>query len=69
MRSDIHDIDVIFQHQTERAVCIRETEGGDDIWLPKSSCEIEAKDGGDLGRGCVATLTAREGVLIEKGLI
>lgn len=69
MRSDLHDIAVIFQHQTERAVCIRETERGPDIWLPKSACEIEARDGGDLRRGCIAILTAPEGVLTEKGLV
>jgi len=68
MRSDIYDLEVIYQHQTERAVCIRETEAGSDIWIPLSLCEIAAKTG-DLRRGCVAILTAQEGVLQEKGLI
>lgn len=68
MRSDLIDLTVIYQHQTERAACIRETEGGKDIWIPLSQCEIEARDG-DLTRGCVATLTAPERVLTEKGLL
>ena len=68
MRSDIYDLEVIYQHQTDRAVCIRETEGGPDIWIPLSLCEIDAKTG-DLRRGCVAILTAQEGTLTEKGLI
>lgn len=68
MRSNLHDITVIFQHQTELAVCIRETEDRPDVWFPKSEVEIEAADG-DLRRGCVARLTAPERLLIEKGLI
>lgn len=68
MRSDLHDLTVIFQHRTDRAVCIRETEDGKDVWIPLSQCEIEGRDG-DLSRGCVATLTAPERVLTEKGLL
>jgi len=68
MRSDIYDLEVIYQHQTERAVCVREIEDGPDIWIPLSLCEIAAKTG-DLRRGCIAILTAQEGVLQEKGLI
>lgn len=68
-RSDIYDIEVIFQHTTDRAVCVRETEVGPDVWGPLSLCEIAARDGGDLRRGCIALLTSREGLLKEKGLI
>lgn len=68
MRSDLIDLTVIYQHQTERAVCIRETEDGKDVWIPLSQCEIAAKDS-DLARGCVAILTAPERVLTEKGLL
>ena len=71
-RSDLHDLTVIYQHATERAVCIRETEDGPDIWIPLSLCEIAPREGdmfGGLHRGCIAILTAREGVLTEKGLI
>lgn len=72
MKSDLHDIEVIFQHKTERAVCVRETEDGKDIWIPLSLCEIAPRETdllGGLARGRVAVLTAPEGVLSEKGLI
>ena len=68
MRSDLHDIDVIYQTDTEKAVCVREVEDGPDIWIPKSRCEIEGKSGA-LRRGAVAVLTADEAILSEKGLI
>ena len=54
--------------RTGRVACIRETEDGKDVWIPLSQCEIEGRDG-DLSRGCVATLTAPERVLTEKGLL
>lgn len=72
MRSDLQDIEVIFQHQTGRAVCVREIEDGPDIWIPLSQCEIAPKDGdllGGLSRGRIAILTAPERVLNEKGLL
>ncbi|MCV2870666.1 hypothetical protein OEW28_18795 [Defluviimonas sp. WL0002] len=72
MRSDLHDIEVIYQHRTERAVCVRETEDGPDIWIPLSLCEIEPKGGdlfGGLSRGRPAILTAPERVLVERGLV
>ncbi|MGP9790719.1 hypothetical protein [Roseinatronobacter sp. NSM] len=68
MKSDLHDVSVIFQHQTERAVCVRDVEDGSDIWIPLSQCQIDAPDG-NLRRGGVATLTASENLLTEKGLI
>lgn len=36
----LHDIEVIFQHHTEKGVCIRAEERGRDIWIPKAQCEI-----------------------------
>jgi hypothetical protein len=69
MRSDLHDVEVIFIHATERAVCIRAQEGGREVWIPKSQCEIATDAGGEPRRGRIATLTAPEGVLLEKGLI
>ena len=71
-RSDIHEVEVIYQTQTDRAVCVRETEDGPDIWIPLSLCEIAPSETdllGGLSRGRVATLTAQERVLIEKGLL
>ena len=65
MRSDLIDIEVIYQHATERAVCVRETEDGPDVWLPLSAVEVE----GDMRRGRVVTLTGPERLLTDKGLL
>lgn len=65
MRSDLADLMVIYQHATERAVCVRETEDGQDVWLPLSEVEVE----GDTRRGKAVTLTAPEWLLTEKGLL
>ncbi len=66
MRSDIIDIVVQFQHQTERAVCIRQVEDGPDIWIPKSRCEILQTDP---RRGHYVSLTTDESTATENGLI
>lgn len=66
MKSDILDISVQFQHQTESAVCVREVEGGPDIWIPKSRCEIQQTDP---RRGHYVLLTTDEGTATEKGLV
>lgn len=68
-RSDLIDITVIYQHQTERAVCVREAEDSSDVWLPLSEVGIEREDGSDLRRGCVAVLTGPEWLLADKGLL
>lgn len=68
MKSDLHDIRVIYQTETERAVCIREHEGGADIWIPKSLCEVTGMTD-ELRRGDIVTLTAPESVLTEKRLV
>lgn len=65
MKSHVFDFDVIFQHQTERAVCIRDTEDGDDIWVPKSRCEVYPQTP---VRGQYVILTTDETTAIEKGL-
>ena len=66
MKSNITDIEVQFQHQTEAAVCVRATEDGEDIWLPKSRCEIYPQTP---VRGQFVTLTSDEQTLTEKGLV
>jgi hypothetical protein len=66
MKSNLLDISVQFQHQTENAVCIREIENGPDIWIPKSRCEIlQTKP----MRGHYVLLTTDENTAIEKGLV
>lgn len=69
MKSDLQDVDVIFQTQTDKAVCVRSDEASTkDIWLPKSACVF---DGANVPprRGDVVILTASEKLLVEKGLV
>ncbi len=66
MKSDILDISVQFQHQTDNAVCVRAVEDGADIWIPKSRCEIQQTDP---RRGHYVLLTTDETTATEKGLI
>lgn len=65
-RSNIIDISVQFQHQTEDAVCVRAVEDGPDIWIPKSRCEIQQTDP---RRGHYVLLTTDETTAIEKELV
>lgn len=64
MKSDLHDIEVTYQTENHKAVCVRGADAA-DVWLPKSACEID----GDRRRGGVVTLTAPERLLIERGLV
>lgn len=66
MKSDLQDIDVIYQTETEKAFCVRADEASKkDVWVPKSQCEVE----GNRIRGGKVTLTASEQTLIDKGLV
>lgn len=66
MKSNLQDIEVIFQTGTQRAVCVRKDETSKaDVWIPLSQCEVD----GVLERGRVVTLTAPQSVLEEKGLV
>lgn len=62
-RSDLIDISVTLVHQTERAVLV-DHGGKENVWVPKSLCEIERD-----ANGKTWTLTLPEGVAQEKGLI
>lgn len=66
MKSNLVDISVQFQHQTDAAVCIRTVEDGPDIWIPKSRCEILQTDP---HRGHYVLLTTDEATATEKGLV
>ena len=66
MKSDLVDISVQFQHQTDAAVCVREVEDGPDIWIPKSRCEIQQTDP---RRGHYVLLKTDEATATEKGLV
>lgn len=67
MRSDLTEIEVVYQTETALAICVRETEDEDDedIWLPFSEIEVT----GRRRRGGVVEITAPEWLLQEKGLI
>lgn len=69
MKSNIHDIDVVFVRETEKAYGIRSHEDGDLVWVAKSQCELEPKVGPELVMGRLAVLTAEEWLLSEKELI
>lgn len=71
MHSTIEDVEVIYQTQTDKAICVRKHERDKaDVWIPKSQAEIEpAEPGTELYRGAVAVLSAPENLLIEKGLV
>ncbi|MEC9432130.1 MAG: hypothetical protein VYD87_04405 [Pseudomonadota bacterium] len=66
MKSDLMDVSVLYQHRTLRAVCVRQTLDGDDIWFPLSQVEVYPAE--PLMRGEAVTLTAPLRLLTEKGL-
>lgn len=68
-RSDLHEVDVIYIHATERAVLVSAYEGGEEVWLPLAQVEIAPSGNGGLRRGRPARLTGPEGLLQEKGLL
>lgn len=68
MKSDLADIQVQFQTQTEKAVCVRAYEGATDSWVPKSACEIDGPNDPPR-RGDIVTLTASQRLLEERGLV
>lgn len=69
MRSGIIDIQVIYQHATDRAVCVRSDEKSTkDVWLPLSLIELDFM-GKPRVRGMVVEVTGPESLFEEKELI
>lgn len=67
MRSNIVDIECIFQTRTQKAICVREHETAEtDVWLPLS--QVEYEPAGPL-RGMKVTVSMPEGLAQDKGLI
>jgi hypothetical protein len=66
MRSNIIELEVIYQTETEGAVCFREHETGSDIWIPKSRCEVYSLNP---VRGRPVSIATDEQMAIEKGLV
>lgn len=56
-KSDLVDIEIAKQHETEKAYLF-ENMKGEKVWLPKSQCEYDGE-----------TLTCAEWLAIERGLI
>ena len=43
-KSDIVDLDLMYITQTEKGLCVRQSEEHETFWLPKSQIEFEDKD-------------------------
>ena len=43
-KSNVADYDLLYQAETDKALCVRRSEEGDDFWLPKSQIEIDGKE-------------------------
>ncbi len=66
MKSNLRDVEVYFQHQTDKAICVKLDGIAKPVWIPKSQCQIDPEQP---NAGQVVTLTAPEPVLIEKELV
>lgn len=63
-RHDIITLELVFVHQTDKAILVKKDEGDDEkIWLPLSVAQVDKK----IGR--VVTLSMPEDIAYEKGLI
>jgi hypothetical protein len=65
---DLVEVEAIFQTVTDRAVCVKDDEDGEDIWLPFSVC-IFAPNPNTLDRGDTITASVPEWLAERKGLI
>ncbi len=65
MRSNLVDIEVVHQHSTEKAVCVRGAVHNRDVWVPRSMVEIE----GEEFPGKRLTLTGPQSFFEEKELV
>lgn len=65
MRSNIHDVSVLFECETPAAIGVRAQEGAALVWLPFSEIEVS----GARLRGAVVEVTAEDWLLKREGLI
>lgn len=65
MRSNLVDLELIYQYHTERGLCVRAEEGSKDVWLPLSQVEVE----GEKVRGRVITVIGPQSLFEEKELV
>jgi len=65
MRSDLIDLSLFLEHETEKAILVHDGDKKKAVWLPKSACEVER----DAARPRFVTVTLPERLAIEKGLV
>ncbi|KHQ51124.1 hypothetical protein [Mameliella alba] len=57
------DLELFVAHETDKAFLVKEDEGGDGVWIPKSQCEVHG------GCGEVSDVTLPEWLAEERGFI
>lgn len=67
MKTDLKDVEVLYQTKTLRAVCVHAEGASEDIWLPLAQCALHPAE--PFMRGERVILTASASLLTEKGLI
>jgi hypothetical protein len=66
MNTRIVDLEVVYQTQTDGAICFNEDEDGEDLWVPLSLAEMEPENP---SRGDDVTITVPEWWALQEGLI
>ena len=61
------ELEFIYQTQTDRAVCVREDEDGEDVWLPLSQVSLDELTEPD--RGDAITIVGPQWLFEAKGLL
>jgi hypothetical protein len=64
-RNDTDTYDLIYQTETEKAICVREMPDAEDVWLPKS--QIDYEEGAERGDTIVVEIPDR--LAEDKGLV
>lgn len=67
MKKQLLDLDCTLVHETEKAVLVA-AEIGEDVWIPKSLCEIEKRNPNAVPP-CDAIITISASLAISKGLV
>lgn len=66
MKSNIVDLELIWHHETEKALLVTADEEAEPVWLPKSQIEIEE---GERLRGFLIVISMPEPLAVEKELV
>ena len=67
MRSNIVDLELVWHHETERAVLVARDEEAEPVWLPKSQIDID--DDEPKSRGFLVVVSMPEPLAVEKELV